>query len=84
MTENTHQLWFDSEELDFAWFRFATEYEKEQYRNANAPDRMEALSIMIKAELIAKIHREELYCFGLRTAPSLSEGPERIPRLFIC
>src|ERR1700730_15836869 len=79
MAENLNQRWEASDELDFAWFGFASEYEKEQYRNATDRDRMETLSIMTKAELIAKIRNEELYCFGLRTAPNLSEGPERIP-----
>jgi hypothetical protein len=79
MTEETHQRWLNSEELDFAWFDFASEYEKDQFRNAGTEHRMEALSIMMKAELIAKIHGEELYCYGLRAAPTLSDGPERIP-----
>jgi hypothetical protein len=79
MAENLNQRWEASDELDFAWFGFASEYEKEQYRNAKDRQRMDALSIMMKAELIAKILSEELYCFGLRTAPTLSEGPERIP-----
>jgi hypothetical protein len=79
MAENLNQRWEASDELEFAWFGFASEYEKEQYRNAKDRQRMDALSIMMKAELIAKILSEELYCFGLRTAPTLSEGPERIP-----
>ncbi len=79
MTEETHQRWLNSEELDFAWFDFASEYEKDQYRNAGTEHRMEALSIMMKAELISKINSENLYCYGLRIAPTLSEGPERIP-----
>jgi hypothetical protein len=79
MTGETHQRWLNSEQLDFAWFGFASEYEKEQYRNARTEHRMEALSIMMKTELISKIHSEYLYCYGLRIAPNLSEGPERIP-----
>jgi hypothetical protein len=79
MAENLNQRWEASDELDFAWFGFASEYEKEQYRNATDRDRMEALSIMMKAELIAKIRNEKLSCFGLRAAPNPSEGPERIP-----
>src|ERR1700730_108127 len=71
MAENLNQRWEASDELDFAWFGFASEYEKEQYRNATDRDRMEALSIMMKAELIAKIRNEELYCFGLRHAGAL-------------
>jgi len=79
MTEEMYQRWRDSDDLDFAWFGFASEYEKKQYRSAGTEHRMEALSIMMKAELISKIHSEYLYCYGLRIAPSLSEGPERIP-----
>ena len=79
MAEKLNQRWEAADELDFAWFAYASEYEKEQYRNALDLDRMEALSIMMKAELIAKIFNEKLNCFGLRAAPNLSEGPERIP-----
>jgi hypothetical protein len=79
MATDVLQLWEAGEELNFAWFGFASEYEKEQYRNAGTRDRMEALSILMKADLVAKIQEEELYCFGLRIEPTLSEGPERIP-----
>jgi hypothetical protein len=54
MAENLNQRWEAADELDFAWFDFGSDYEKEQYRNALDLDRMEALSIMMKAELIAK------------------------------
>jgi hypothetical protein len=62
MAENLNQRWEASDELDFAWFGYASEYEKEQYRNAADRNRMEALSILMRAELISKIHGEYLHC----------------------
>jgi hypothetical protein len=79
MATDVLQLWEAGEELDFAWFGFASEYEKSQFRNTTDLARIEALSILMKANLVANIHEENLDCFGLRVAPDQSDGPEKIP-----
>jgi hypothetical protein len=75
------QAWEHGLQLGEAAFEFASDYEKEKYRTADTRGSIEALGLLMQAELVANIYDGEFVCFGLTLTPGVSQGPEKIDRL---
>lgn len=73
------KLWPDALALYDAWWILSPEAEKEKYRDAGKnPHRTVFLQRMMRGELVDRLHRGELICLGVRTAPEVGAGPEVI------
>jgi hypothetical protein len=75
------ELWADALSLKDAWWFHGPEEQKVQYREAGRnPQLTVYLEEMMRRDLIHRIHRGELFCLGVKTAPDLGDGPEILPR----
>jgi hypothetical protein len=72
--------WQLADPLDFAWFGYAPNGLKTQYREAgDNPVRTAALRQMMEAEVRGRIGDGELTAYGILTAPKLEDTARRIP-----
>lgn len=75
------EFWQSADPLNFAWFGFAPDRLKEQYRDAGGNEhRTLGLRRVMEMETLAQLAHGELRAFGFRVQPDLSESVVEIPQ----
>ena len=73
------QFWEIGEPLGHAAIKFGDPYQIGKWRNANDAGTIDAHEILLMADLFGRIQAGEFVAFGFRIAPTVSDGPVRIP-----
>lgn len=73
------QLWEIGEPLSYAAIKFGDPYQIEKWKNADHIGAIDALELLIIAEIHARIQQGEFVALGFRVAPTVSDGPVKIP-----
>jgi hypothetical protein len=76
---NELQSWEMGEPLSYAAIKFGNPHQTEKWKNAAAAGAIDAHELLIVAELFARIQAGEFVAFGFKIAPTVSDGPIRIP-----
>jgi hypothetical protein len=74
------EFWENAEPLNYAFFKFADPYQREQYRTAIDDGRRAALQNLMYGDLFGHLASGALLAYGHRTAPTVSDGPVPIQR----
>jgi len=73
------QLWEIGEPLSYAAIKFGDPYQTGKWRNADHTGAIDSLELLIIADLFARIQQGEFVALGFRIAPTVSDGPVKIP-----
>ena len=73
-------LWENGDPLNFAWAKYADEFQLEKYKEATSTGPMLALQRLLVDDLFVKLHQGNLIALGHRISPEVSNGPIRIPK----
>jgi hypothetical protein len=74
--------WKQADPLNSAWFHFAPDGLKNQYRDSGDNEhKAAALRYMMESEVRHSVGNKELIALGIQTTPSLEMEPEHIPAM---
>lgn len=76
---NELQFWEIGEPLGYATIKFGDPYQTEKWKSAEDAGAIDAHELLLMADLFGRILEGEFVAFGFRIAPSVSDGPVRIP-----
>lgn len=71
--------WQDALELNFAYFHFSDPYQRRKFEAATKPGPMQALKMLMYAELFGQLQSGMLQAWGFCVEPAPSDGPIAIP-----
>lgn len=73
------QFWEIGEQLGYAAIKFGDPYQTEKWKSAGDVGAIDAHELLLVADLFGRIQEGDLVAFGFRIAPTVSDGPVRIP-----
>lgn len=78
MSENLNN-WLGASGLNFAYYDFTDQYQREKFKKATAPGPMLAYKMLMYADLFAQLSSGKLKAWGFCVEPAPSDGPVIIP-----
>ncbi|MHA6316520.1 hypothetical protein ACXYN8_02525 [Altererythrobacter sp. CAU 1778] len=73
------QLWENGQPLGFAAIKFGDPYQVGEWRGADGIGAIDAHEFLLISDLFGRIQEGEFAAIGFRLAPTVSDGPVRIP-----
>lgn len=73
------QKWESGADLGHSIIKFADPYQVAKYRNASTEGAIIAYKQLLFLDVFSQLYSKELFAFGFRITPNLSDGPMAIP-----
>jgi hypothetical protein len=73
------QFWEIGKPLGYAAIEFGDPYQTDKWKNADDVGAIDAHELLLIADLYGRIQEGEFVAFGFRIAPTVSDGPVKIP-----
>jgi hypothetical protein len=73
------QFWGIGDPLGYAAIKFGDPFQTEKWKNAGDAGAIDSHELLLMADLFARIQEGEYVAIGFRIAPTVSDGPVKIP-----